>query len=805
MARDLSNGDSYIGQWSAGLPHGQGCYKWADGTVYDGEWEKGQKHGRGLFQWISGARYKGEWVEGQMHVSHELQGQADTTDSWHYYSAREGTAPRSLFFNRRLRFFFTRECLIASTRICASSALVSSVIHPSKSRFSARILPFQSAQYFHDVAGVCLFLSLPHSLQGVGSYWGSDGSFYTGNWANGLKHGLGRKLYPNGDSYEGFWAHGSAEGTGRYKWTNGNEYNGDWKAGRMHGYGVFTWASGGRYVGEWAEGFESGSGVFTWADGSAYEGTWNRGLKDGKGVFYPPGMRKQQGDGEGSRGMSVEGERRGTMAQGGKMSIATEDEELGSGRRGGGLVQLASPSFGRWAEEGEAEGQEDEKGHREGGRDGSGATVNVEGNQSSPKGMSATRGTAPESSARVDLGFGQERGNAEGFRSVSCGSVEAGNVSFRSGASESSSASAVRSVSASSALLHAREGAGDRAQRIFSPRCDEEDSDYGDDLDDTDDADVDRIDGGSEASVANKDGVRLASISREGEGTSQREEGGGMGAGEGTSGGNSSAPSVLPSRRSKRFGAFSSFHRIASLGLRKSSIPSLTPSTSSSAISQSTGPTHSLQPGLVLKDEHATGCGSENNPSLRPGTAIGRKDSRGGGISSRVLRKVVSGGFADDSSRAQEGRSRALDRGGVGRRGERGSGVPLVGSHSESSGIVGGTGTSGSSTAGTDVSELPLDDRSALFSSPMSEEQLRRRSIQVQAQEQAQALTQAREEARQAGEGDERQSGAGRGREGGRGGGGRRGGASEGRFDPPTLQVAVDREGTRGTSMARGV
>ncbi|GJP63590.1 hypothetical protein CLOP_g20659 [Closterium sp. NIES-67] len=68
VSREFPNGDSYYGHWGAAwdVPHGTGCYVWADGSVYEGEWARGEKHGQGLFVWPSGARYKGEWARGQM-------------------------------------------------------------------------------------------------------------------------------------------------------------------------------------------------------------------------------------------------------------------------------------------------------------------------------------------------------------------------------------------------------------------------------------------------------------------------------------------------------------------------------------------------------------------------------------------------------------------------------------------------------------------------------------------------------------------------------------------------------------------
>ena len=167
------------------------------------------------------------------------------------------------------------------------------------------------------------------SIQGVGTYWGTDGSLYTGNWVQGIKHGLGRRCYANGDSYEGFWSRGAAEGPGKYTWANGNEYFGEWHKGSMHGWGTFSWAGGDSFEGQWEGGYEHGEGTFTWADGSRYEGTWSLGLKDGKGLYYPPGVWKKTQD-SGPTPDDLAGVSRGSSKErdgGVRMERVTEGEE----------------------------------------------------------------------------------------------------------------------------------------------------------------------------------------------------------------------------------------------------------------------------------------------------------------------------------------------------------------------------------------------------------------------------------------------------------------------------------------------
>lgn len=50
--------------------------------------------------------------------------------------------------------------------------------------------------------------------------------YYSGDWRNGLKSGLGIAHFRNGDMYEGEWKHNKMNGQGRYTWKNGTMFSG---------------------------------------------------------------------------------------------------------------------------------------------------------------------------------------------------------------------------------------------------------------------------------------------------------------------------------------------------------------------------------------------------------------------------------------------------------------------------------------------------------------------------------------------------------------------------------------------------
>jgi hypothetical protein len=127
-----------------------------------------------------------------------------------------------------------------------------------------------------------------------GSFTGTDGYIYVGQWTEGriegraaspiptgrstrassddLAHGTGRIVYPDGNTYEGEWVAGVIEGEGRATYANGLVYEGGFKDAKNHGFGVMTYPDGYRYEGDWVEGRRQGQGTATYADGTVYVG-----------------------------------------------------------------------------------------------------------------------------------------------------------------------------------------------------------------------------------------------------------------------------------------------------------------------------------------------------------------------------------------------------------------------------------------------------------------------------------------------------------------------------------------------------
>jgi hypothetical protein len=103
-----------------------------------------------------------------------------------------------------------------------------------------------------------------------GTFWGSDGSKYVGQWQYRERNGRGTLTYPDG-----------------------REYVGDFKSGQRHGKGTMTYPDGRTYVGDFVFGARTGRGTMTYPDGKKYSGGFKDGERHGQGVLvYPDGTQK---------------------------------------------------------------------------------------------------------------------------------------------------------------------------------------------------------------------------------------------------------------------------------------------------------------------------------------------------------------------------------------------------------------------------------------------------------------------------------------------------------------------------------
>lgn len=114
-----------------------------------------------------------------------------------------------------------------------------------------------------------------------------DGSKYTGQIVEGLRHGHGVRECATG-SYEGQWEADQQHGRGKQIWTDGRTFEGEFAHGKFDGQGKMVWHTQKGllvYEGQYKADLKHGSGKFAWGDGRVYDGEWNRGMRHGRGKY----------------------------------------------------------------------------------------------------------------------------------------------------------------------------------------------------------------------------------------------------------------------------------------------------------------------------------------------------------------------------------------------------------------------------------------------------------------------------------------------------------------------------------------
>lgn len=88
----------------------------------------------------------------------------------------------------------------------------------------------------------------------------------------------------NGDIYTGDFAAGYYHGVGKVTYTDGSTYDGAWVADKPNGEGTYTSAEGWVYKGQFVNGVKTGNGFIRYSDGSWYDGQWENNVKHGQGT-----------------------------------------------------------------------------------------------------------------------------------------------------------------------------------------------------------------------------------------------------------------------------------------------------------------------------------------------------------------------------------------------------------------------------------------------------------------------------------------------------------------------------------------
>ncbi|XP_043108957.1 radial spoke head 10 homolog B isoform X2 [Puntigrus tetrazona] len=234
----FQGGHIYKGSFSHGLMHGHGEYIWSDGLKYQGDFKLNVPMGNGTYTWLDGSTYKGEVHKGVRHGVGV------------YKCAKTATVYRGQWYLGKRQG--------------------QGVMHYNQADTS-----WYKGEWVNNYR------------EGWGTRCYPSGNVFEGQWRNNARHGEGTMKWVQLDQqYSGQWVNGIQDGKGTHTWLRKrvpcsqyprmNEYTGEFAQGMRHGQGQFFYASGAVYCGEWKRDKKHGQGRYTFENGRVYEGEFIR-------------------------------------------------------------------------------------------------------------------------------------------------------------------------------------------------------------------------------------------------------------------------------------------------------------------------------------------------------------------------------------------------------------------------------------------------------------------------------------------------------------------------------------------------
>ncbi len=93
---------------------------------------------------------------------------------------------------------------------------------------------------------------------------------YTGEWKNGMRHGLATVSWGDGHSYQGYYANDLRSGRGKEQYKSGTTYEGEYAEGKRNGMGIVQYDDGETIEGHWVNGQLDGFGIQTTTSGNVH-------------------------------------------------------------------------------------------------------------------------------------------------------------------------------------------------------------------------------------------------------------------------------------------------------------------------------------------------------------------------------------------------------------------------------------------------------------------------------------------------------------------------------------------------------
>lgn len=259
------NGDSYEGNFVAGLFQGQGKLSMSSSGVYNGNFVLGEMEGQGELIYADGSRYRGEFKKNQFHG----KGKLTYSDGSFYLGDFKNGRP-----DGKGQWLFADQSTYSGD--------VASGVITGKGE-----LKRAGNKYVGDfVAG---------KMHGNGVFTDPDGNSYSGEFQGDVFTGEGVYTGVEGDTSIGHFNSWLLNGKGMQTDKDGNQWQGEFQNGLLEGQGTYlekfehekpdNKQSGQQYSGEFKFGKYSGKGKLISGNGDIYEGEFSYGKKHGAGTL----------------------------------------------------------------------------------------------------------------------------------------------------------------------------------------------------------------------------------------------------------------------------------------------------------------------------------------------------------------------------------------------------------------------------------------------------------------------------------------------------------------------------------------
>lgn len=244
----LADGALYQGDMDNNLLHGSGHLTWPNGNTFDGEFVAGVMQGYGEYQGIDGEQYQGMYENGLRHGAGELQRQDYQFSGWF----EEGQPRRGEVTAKA----FSYQGEINNNQLHGEGSLTLA----DGERYSG--------QFKHD------------KYHGQGRLELPSGGIYIGEFKQGQFDGVG--TYTDGEyKYIGQFQQGQLTGQGLFSGPGKERYKGRFENWLYQGEGELRNQDGSVYVGEFDQGYRHGEGELKYQDEQGAwqqsKGTWHYG------------------------------------------------------------------------------------------------------------------------------------------------------------------------------------------------------------------------------------------------------------------------------------------------------------------------------------------------------------------------------------------------------------------------------------------------------------------------------------------------------------------------------------------------